>query len=97
MEIFVVTFIFGEQRLYVSEQQNPVFRQKPTLPPNFRYVFDILLQTTLYDAKLCVDSKSALKKVVTPRNLEKIWKNRLFIFAHLVVYVVATERVENEN
>ena len=68
----MVSLVFAETIFVLSEQQNPVFRQKPTLPPNFRYIFDILLQTTLYDAKLCVDSKSALKNVVAPRNLEKI-------------------------
>ena len=72
MEIFVVTFIFGEQRYFLSEQQNHVFRQKPTLADTSRYIFDISLQTTLYDAKLCVDSKSATKNIVAPRNLEKI-------------------------
>ena len=97
MEIFVVTFIFGEQRYFLSEQQNPVFRQKPTFADTSRYIFDISLQTTLYDAKLCVDSKSATKNIVALRNLEKIWKNWLSIFAHLVVYVTVTEKVENKN
>ena len=97
MENLMVTLVFAETIFVLSEQQNPVFRQKPTLPPNFWYISDILLRTNLYDVKFCVDSKSATKNVVAPRNLEEIWKNRLFIFTHLVVYVVATERVENEN
>ena len=68
----MVALVFAETIFVLSEQQNPVFRQKPTLADTSRYIFDISLQTTLYDAKLCVDSKSALKNVAAPRNLEKI-------------------------
>ena len=70
----------------LSEQQNPVFRQKPVL--HFRTLENTMerSENILYDVKLCVDSESAVKNVVAPRNPEISAKNVFYFLLLLEVF-----------
>ena len=66
----MVTSVRSETGHILSEQQNPVFRQKQVLRCKTLENTIEWSENILYDVKLCVDSESAVKNVLAPRNQE---------------------------
>ena len=87
MNFFVVMFVFAEQRSVQSEHQNPVFHRNRFSGSNFVTNEFFGPRKSLEDGKFCVDSKCAVKNIVSLRNLEKILKNREIFFVAFVVFL----------
>ena len=84
----MVHSVRSESGHILSEQQKFIFA--PEQQFNSRK-YKKSIQTTLYDAKFCVDSEFDIKNIITYRNLELLSKNRFFIFVELPVSVAASE------
>ena len=80
-----------------SEQEFPVFAPEQDFGPRTHRKNVKVVRNTLYDVKLCVDSKSAIKNIITPRNLELSSKNRFFIFVEFEVFLTSSQGVFGQN